>query len=167
MKTNLGIFVAVSLSCLMAGCGSSEQASSMTGMSREAKYQRLAIVCAPAPEADPQYASIILGEAQRNVQTRLGFLKKVDCVFDAPVDTTSTPPTVKLSNSNDYDAIVCLVYSYGGGSVRLDFHMLDTNTNQEVWTHQFNKKEPDIRRGLIAHGWWTPSAIKNVFYDRQ
>ena len=107
MKVFCSVFVAVTIAWVVTGC--SPKVASSTSMTRQQKYGRLAIVCAPAEEANPNYATMILKEAQARIFP-LKFLEKVECLSDVSIDTTSTPPVVLLDDFSDYDAIVALVY---------------------------------------------------------
>lgn len=147
-----------------SGCAS--RAPNPEFAARLAQYQRLAIVCAPAPGADPQYKAIIMNEVEKMVPTRLNFVKKVDCLPNVAVDTSINPPKVDLANKSDYDGIVALVYSYGDGNVVLDMTMIDTKTDHSVWTHQLSTKDKNIQDRLFRHGYWTATEIKWNFYGK-
>lgn len=164
MKVICSVLAAVTLACAIAGCGGPKTPKRVF-MERQQKYRRIAIVCAPKDQADPGYASLILGEAERMAPNDLTFPEKVDCLFDASVDTASTPPRVDLDNASDYDAVVALVYSYGAGHAYLDFHMIDTATGEQIWHNQFDRdKDPVIMLVLLRHGYWAPTAINDDFY---
>jgi len=163
MKMVCLALAALVASCAFVGCGGPNVPNSVC-LQRQQQYQRLAIVCAPKPGADPQYADVILKSVQGNVMSRLGFLKKADVLSDVTVDTSSTPPKVRLNNAADYDAVLCLVYSYGAGHVYLDLRMLDAKTGQEIWYHQLDKLDPNIKTRLSTHGYWVPSTVKMKFY---
>lgn len=131
-----------------------------------AQYQRLAIVCAPGTNADPQYARMVLQEAEKMVPSRLSFLQKVDCLYDVPVDTSAIPPTVQLKNKGDYNGILVLVYSTSGENVVLDMNLVDTSTGAKVWSHQLSTKDSNVQGRLMRHGHWVPAALKQQFYGK-
>ncbi len=131
-----------------------------------AQYQRLAIVCTPGPGADPQYARMVLQETEKMVPSRLGFLQKVDCVYDVPVDVSTIPPTVQLKNKGDYDGILVLVYSTAGDNVVLDMTLVDAKTGARVWSHQFSTRDSDVKGRLMRHGYWVPTTLKQHFYGK-
>ena len=144
-------------------CGakvSPEQAATAT------PYQRLAIVCAPGAGADPQYAPMLLKETEKMVASRLNFLQKVDCLYDVPVDTSTTPPTVQLKNKGDYNGVLVLVYSTSDGNVVLALTMVDANTGAKVWSHQLSTKDSNVEGRLLRHGYWVPTALKQQFYGK-
>lgn len=163
MKVIFSVLAAVAIACSIAGCGPKTKISPNISMERQHKYGRLAIVCAPKKEANPVYAPMMLKETQSRISP-LEFLEKVDCLFDVPVDTASTPPIVHLDNLTDYDAVVCLVYSYESGCVYLDFYMTDTTTGEQIWYHQFSAPDPAIKVRLLAQALFAPTAIKKHFY---
>jgi hypothetical protein len=131
-----------------------------------AQYQRLAIVCAPGPGADPQYARMLLQEAEKMVPSRLSFLQKVDCLYDVPVDVSAIPPTVQLKNKGDYNGILVLVYSTSGDNVVLDMTLVDTSTGAKVWSHQLSTKDSNVKGRLMRHGYWVPTTLKQQFYGK-
>jgi len=161
MRIVCSVFALVTLGFVIAGCGS--KVASSTSMERQQKYGRLAIVCAPAGEANPAYAQMILKEAQSRIFP-LDFLQKAECLPDVSVDTTSTPPAVLLDDFSDYDAVVALVYSYGDGHVYLDCYMTDTMTGEQIWHHQLNAPDPAIKERLCSQGLYVPAIIKKEFY---
>ncbi|MFH1716383.1 MAG: hypothetical protein ABIF19_03460 [Planctomycetota bacterium] len=161
MKVICSVLAAAIMTCVIAGCGSS--ISAKASMDRQRTYGRLAIICAPKPDANPVYAPMILKEAQSMI-SHLKFLEKVECLSDVSVDTALTPPVVDLNDVNGYDAVVCLVYSYDSGRVYLDFHMTDTATGAEIWHHQFETPDPESKRRLRADGLSAPAVIKTRFY---
>lgn len=152
--------------CGIVGCATDKAASKAEFSEHMAQYQRIALVCAPGSGADPGYASAILKEVEKMVPTRLNFLKKVDCLFDAPVDTLATPPRANISNAADYDGVVILIYSYKEGKVYLDMTMVNTKTGLSVWTHKLTKDDSDTKGRLLKHGYWTPTTIKMSFYGQ-
>jgi hypothetical protein len=161
MKVICSVLALVATSFIIAGCGS--KVASGTSMDRQQKYGRLAIVCAPAGEANPAYAPMILKEAQSRIFP-LKFLEKVECLQDVSIDTTSTPPVVKLDDFSDYDAVAALVYSYGEGHVYLDCYMTDTMTGEQIWHHKFDAPDPAIKERLCSQGLYVPALIKKGFY---
>jgi hypothetical protein len=161
MKVVCSVFASVTIVCFIAGCG--PKVTSSISMDRQQKYGRLAIVCAPIGEADPSYAPMILKEAQSRIFP-LKFLKKVECLPDISIDTTSTPPVVLLDDFSDYDAVVALVYSYGSGHVYLDCYMTDTMTGEQIWQHKFDAPDPEIKERLCSQGLFVPAIIKKKFY---
>jgi len=162
MKVIFPVLAAVAIACSIAGCGP-KISPNIISMERQHKYGRLAIVCAPKKEANPVYAPMMLKETQSRISP-LEFIEKVDCLFDVPVDTASTPPIVHLDNLTDYDAVVCLVYSYESGCVYLDFYMTDTTTGEQIWYYQFSAPDPAIKVRLLAQALFAPTAIKKHFY---
>ena len=161
MKVICSVFASVIVVCIIAGCDSNTAFS--ISMDRQQKYGRLAIVCAPAGEANPAYAPMILKEAQSRIFP-LDFLQKVECLPDVSIDTTSTPPVVMLDDLSDYDAVVALVYSYGLGHVCLDCYMTDTMTGEQIWYHKFDAPDPAIKERLCSQGLFVPAVIKKGFY---
>jgi hypothetical protein len=161
MKVICSVFASVTIACFIAGCGS--EVASGTSMDRQQKYGRLAIVCAPAGQANPAYVPMILKEAQSRIFP-LNFLQKVECLPDVSIDTTSTPPAVMLDDFSDYDAVVVLVYSYGEGHVYLDCYMTDTMTGEQIWHYQFDAPDPAIKDRLCSQGLYVPAVIKKEFY---
>ena len=158
------LLVALALVIAMSGCAST---GSDTFSERNIKYQRIAIVCAPAPDHDQTDAEAILKEAQVRVPSRLGrYLKAADCLYDIPVDTSTSPPRIDLSEiDSEYDGIVCLIYSYAEGVVFLDMDMIDVESRESVWHYQLAERDSSVHRRLIRHGYWTPTTIKHRFYD--
>lgn len=161
MKIFCSVFVTATIACVITGCGS--KVASSTSMTRQQKYSRLAIVCAPTGEANPSYAPMILKEAQSRIFP-LKFLEKVECLPDVSIDTTSTPPVVLLDDFSDYDAVLSLVYSYGSGHVYLDCYMTDTMTGEQIWYHKFDAPDPAIKKRLCSQGLFVPAIIKKDFY---
>ncbi len=161
MRTTCFLFIAVSVTCAISGCGS--EISPELSMARQRKYGRLGIICAPKLDANPAYASMILKQAD-SMSAHLRFLEKVDCLSDVPVDTTSAPPIVDVNDVSDYDALVSLVYYYDEGHVYLDFYMTDILTNEQIWYHQFDSPDPAIKERLLADGLSVPAVIKKRFY---
>lgn len=161
MKVFCSLVVSVTIACVIAGCGS--KVASSKSMDRQQKYGRLAIVCAPAGEANPAYAPMILKETQSRVFP-LKFLEKVECLPEVSIDTTATPPAVLLDDYSDYDAVVALVYSYGSGHVYLECFMSDTMTGEQIWHHKFDAPDPAIKERLCSQGLFVPAVIKKEFY---
>lgn len=161
MKVICSVFASVTIACLIAGCG--PKVASTTSMNRQQKYGRLAIVCAPDEQADPVYAPMILKEAQSRIFP-LNFLKKVECLPEISIDTTSTPPAVLLDDFSDYDAVVALVYSYSSGHVYLNCYMTDTMTGEQIWHYKFAAPDPAIKERLCSQGLYVPAIIKKEFY---
>jgi hypothetical protein len=134
-------------------------------VARGAQYQRLAVVCAPAPGADPGYVSVIMQQVERMAPSRLDFLQRVDVLTGAELDPSATPPAVSLPSDAPYDGIVALVYSHAGPVV-LDIYMLDVATRAQVWHHRLSTNDSDVADRLTRHGYWTPTTIKQHFYGR-
>ena len=147
MRVVCSVIAAVAVTCTAAGCG--PKVVPTTSMERQQKYSRIAIVCAPAEQANPAYAPMIL---------------KAECLPDVSIDTTKTPPAVLLDDFSDYDAVVALVYSYNSGHVYLDFYMTDTMTGEQIWSHQFDAPDPAIKERLCSQGLFVPAVIKKKFY---
>jgi hypothetical protein len=131
------------------------------------QYQRIAFVCVPGPGADPSYAPLILREVEKMVPSRLGFLRKVDCVSNLPVDTSGPVPRLQLADKTEYDGVVVLVYSYPAGTVLLDMDMVDAKTGEKVWHHQLKTQDTDTRGRLLKHGYWTATTVKMYFYGNK
>ena len=161
MKLVPSVSLAVMIACTIAGCGPKIHPD--VSMERQRKYGRLAIVCAPKPQANPDYAPMILKEVQRMI-SHLRFLDKVDCLHDVAVDTALTPPVVDFNDVNGYNAVVSLVYSYDSGHVYLDFYMADTVTGEQIWHHQFDSPDPAVKDRLCSQGLSAPAVIKKEFY---
>lgn len=161
MKILCFVLAALAIACVLAGCG--PKITPSVSMERQQTYGRLAIICAPKQGANPAYAPLILNESQRMI-SHLKFLEQVDCLSDVSVDTTSTPPIVDLNDVSDYGAVVSLVYSYESGHVYLDFHMTDTTTGEQIWYHQFDTPDPEVKAVLLSHGLSAPATIKKQFY---
>lgn len=151
---------------LLVGAGVCGATVSPEQAGTAAQYQRLAIVCAPGPGADPQYATMLLKETEQMVPSRLSFLQKVDCLYDVPVDVATIPPTVKLKNKGDYNGVVVLVYSTSGENVVLDMTLVDANTGAIVWSHQLSTKDSNVKGRLMRHGYWVPTTLKQKFYGK-
>jgi hypothetical protein len=149
------------IACVISGCGPKIRPT--VSMERQRKYGRLAIVCAPRPQANPDYAPMILKETQRMI-SHLRFLDKVDCLHDVAVDTAVTPPVVDFNDVSGYDAVVSLVYSYDLGHVYLDFYMADTITGEQIWYHRFDSPDPAVKDRLCSQGLSAPAIIKKDFY---
>lgn len=163
MKITTFILIPVMLLCLMAGC--QPEIPQRYNLGRQDKYQQIAIVCTPNSDADPNYARLILKQVQDNVESYLGFLEKVDSLFDVKIDTVSTPPRAELDNISDYDAVLCLVYSCKSNETCLEFYLLDTDTNKCIWYHQFVSENVDPEAELLEYGRWVTAAVKSAFYD--
>jgi hypothetical protein len=161
MKGICSVFTSVTIAFLIAGCG--PKVASTTSMNRQQKYGRLAIVCAPDDQADPVYAPMILKEAQSRIFP-LNFLKKVECLPEVSIDTTSKLPVVLLDDFSDYDAVVALVYSYSSGHVYLNCYMTDTMTGEQIWHYKFDAPDPAIKERLCSQGLYVPAIIKKEFY---
>lgn len=159
-----GALIGMTLVCAIAGCGGSTTRDPVF-LERQEKYRRLAIVCAPKGGADPDYARMVLQRARVHVGRNLAFLDATDYIFDASVDAESVPPRVRFANMAQYDAVVCLLYSYTGDKVYLDFHMLDTKTDEQIWHHQyFGPPKPSLAERLGIHGLYVPTTIRAHFY---
>jgi hypothetical protein len=130
------------------------------------KFQRIALVCAPAPGHEPLYAKLIAKEADMKVASRLGrYIEKAVVLYDVPIDTTVSPPKVSLDRrASEYDGVVVLVYSYGNGMVNFDIDMIDVKTGKSVWHHQLAHDDPNISGRLVRNGMWTPTIVKKEFY---
>jgi len=161
MKLILSVPIVAMIACAIAGCGPKVRPS--LSMERQQQYGRLAIVCAPGPQANPDYAPMVLKEAQSMI-SHLKFLEKADCLFDVSVDTASAPPVVDANAVRQYDAVVALVYSYDSGRVFLDFYMTDAKTGEQIWHHKFDTTDPAIKKRLLADGLSVPAIIKKEFY---
>jgi len=161
MKAFYLFFVTITTACVFIGCNS--KTTSSISMDRQQEYSRLAIVCAPAGEANPSYSPMILKEVQSRIFP-LKFLEKVECLPDVSIDTTSTPPVVLLDDFSDYDAVVALVYSYGSGHVCLDCYMTDVMTGEQIWHYKFDAPDPAIKKRLCSQGLFVPAIIKKNFY---
>lgn len=161
MRLIPSIAVVVTIACAISGCGPKIRAD--LSMERQRQYGRLAIVCAPGPQANPDYAPMILDEARRMI-SHLGFLDKAECLRGVTVDTAMTPPIVDFNDVKGYDAIVSLVYSYDVGHVYLDFYMADTVTGEQIWYHRFDSPDPAVKNRLCSQGLSAPAVIKKEFY---
>jgi len=152
------------LTAVAFGCAST---SKQVIMERNAKYQRIALVCAAAPGHDTSYASMVLKQAEPRVPSRLGrYIERADCLYDVPVDTTTKPPKVDLGKRvSDYDGVVCMVYSWSEMHVFLDFDMVDVKSGESVWHFQLDEKDPSVRNRLTRHGLWAPTIVKQYFYE--
>jgi hypothetical protein len=131
---------------------------------RSAQYRSLAIVCAPAPGAEPGHCPAIMAQVEKMAPSRLDFLERADVLPNAEVDTATDPATVRLKDAAAYDGIVALVYSVPGPVV-LDISVLDARTNQRVWREELSTKDPNVAARLERHGFWTPTTLKK-FYGR-
>ena len=145
----------------ISGCES--KISTSKSMERQQAYNRIAIVCAPGPDAKPAYAPLILEQVKSRIFP-LNFLETVDCLSDVIVDTNSTPPILYMDNFENYNAIVTLVYSYNSGHVYLDCYLIDTINLEEIWYYKFDSKDPEIKKRLQSQGLYTPAIIREDFY---
>jgi hypothetical protein len=145
-------------------------------MTRQNTYRRIAIVCAPAPATEPRYTKMILDNVKPRLASRLGFLDAVECLFDAPVSFPEgisyapprTPPTVSLGEkASAYDGIVCLVYWYDAGVVKLDMYVIEARTGQNIWFHQLATEDANVENRLRRHASWVPTMLKMRFYGRE
>lgn len=161
MRVFCSFCAAAIFSCVITGCSSS--VATTTSMERQQRYARLAIVCAASGEANSAYGPIILERVNSRIFP-LKFLEKAECLPDVPVDISTSPPVVQLEDTNDYDAVVALVYSYGEGHVYLDCYMTDTATGEQIWQHTFDAPDPDIKQRLCSQGRFVPAIIKKRFY---
>jgi len=161
MKVICSLLAAVIMICVITGCGPS--ISARASMDRQQRYGRLAIVCAPGPDANPVYVPMVLKEAGSMI-SHLKFLEKAECLSGVSVDAALTPPVVDMNDVNGYDAVVCLVYSYDSGRVYMDFYMTDTATGGQIWHHQFDTPDPEIKNRLLTDGLSAPAVIKRRFY---
>lgn len=161
MKVICSLLAALAVTCVIAGCGPSISAKS--SMTRQQKYGRLAIVCAPGQDANPVYAPMILKEAKSMI-SHLKFLEKAECLSGVSIDASVTPPVMDVNELNGYDAVVCLVYSYDSGHVYMNFYMTDTATGEHIWHHKFDSPDPEIKDRLLTDGLTVPAIIKRQFY---
>ena len=135
---------------------------------RKMLYKRLAIVCVPGRGADPAFAELILNSARPNIPTRLGFLTACDCLMGVPTDIAAVPPRVNLADrAANYDAVLCLVYEYGGDDVVLHMYLLDARTGAQVWYYKLSTEDDDTAGRLKRHGFWTPTILKRQFYGEE
>jgi hypothetical protein len=155
------VLSALIIAYTISGCG--PKISTSKSMDRQQEYNRIAIVCASGPEADPAYAPLILEQVKSRIFP-LEFLETVDCLSDIVVDTNSTPPILYMDDFNKYNAIVTLVYSYDSGHVYLDLYMIDTVTLEQIWNHRFDSSDPEIKKRLLSQGLYTPAIIREDFY---
>ncbi len=152
--------------CLLVVAGACRARVSPEQKAIAPQYQRIAIVIAPGPGADAALAVPMMKEVERMVPTRLGFLQKVDCLPNVPVDITAVPPNAQIKNKGDYDGIVTLIYSAADGKVFMDMTLVDAKTGEKIWSHQLATKDSDIRGRLMKHAYWTPTTIKQHFYSK-
>lgn len=135
-----------------------------------ARYGRLAIVAAPGAGADPKYAPIILQGVAETKSKSMEKLPLVDCLPNETVNLATTPPSVKLRNPGNYDAIALLVYSQSGGMIYLNINLLDARTGAELWTHQLHAKDTEAgedkeRMRNYGHlGRLVPKRLYKYFY---
>jgi len=132
---------------------------------RAAKYGRLAIVCAPGTGADAKYVPMILGKIAESVPRYLSALPKVNTIPDASVDASTSPPTVRFTNINDYDAIAVVTYTYGS-MVLMDINLFDAKSGQKLWFQQIHAKPDDIQDRLVKLARIVPHRINKYFYRR-
>jgi hypothetical protein len=163
MKSLSVVLISAFLVMAISGCGGTNVPPSVAN-ARQSDYTRIAIVCAPGPDADPSYVSPILSYTEQKAAKYLPQLERIDFPDNATVDTTTTPPTVQFADKANYDGIVCLVYSYSGGNIFLDTYMVDAATGKSVWHYTETRRDPDIQKRLLSFGNWTPSILKNQFY---
>ena len=161
MRLIPSVSIAVVMAYAISGCGPKIQAD--VSMERQRQYGRLAIVCAPGPQANPDYAPMVLKEVQRMI-SHLSFLDKAECLGDVTVDTAVTPPAVDFNDVKGYSAVVSLIYSYDSGHVYLDFYMADTVTGEQIWYHRFDSPDPAVKNRLCSQGLSAPAIIKKEFY---
>jgi len=161
MKAICSVLAAAVMTGIIAGCGSNISAES--SMDRQQQYGRVAIICVPKPDANPIYAPMVLKEA-RSMISHLKFLEKAECLADVTVDASLMPPVVDMNDLNGYDAVVCLAYSYDSGRVYFEFYMIDTTSGEQIWYHQFETPDPEIKNRLLADGRAAPAIIKRHFY---
>ena len=86
----------------LAGCTSTRKPAGPKPdfAGRTAQYRRLAIVCAPAPGAEPGHCPAILGQVRNMAPSRLDFLERVDVLENAKVDAATDPATVRLKDAS-------------------------------------------------------------------
>ena len=167
MRREFCLLAAAVVAASLCGCGESKPDVVEPRMTVDAyKYQRIAIVAAPAEGAVPEYARDILDAVRPRVPSRLRFLANVDCLDNIEVDTTAVPPRVDLgARASSYDGIVCLVYAYSYGWVYLNIHVIDAATGAQVWRHQLKTQDPNTAYRLKRQGTWAPTVLKLKFYD--
>jgi len=161
MKVICSLLAAAIMTGIIAGCGSNISAEA--SMDRQQQYGRLAITCVPKPDANPSYAPLILNES-RSMISHLRFLEKAECLSDVTIDASLMPPVMDMNDLNGYDAVVCLAYSYDSGRVYFDFYMIDVSNGEQIWYHQFETPDPEIKNRLLADGLAAPAIIKKYFY---
>jgi len=160
------LMVAVAVAGVV-GCGG-PQVTEADAAERQKQYRRIAIVCAPAQGADPAHAKMILDEVSKRLPARLGWLDAADCLPGVAVDVSKDPPQAVLgAKAKDYDAVVCLVYEYGGGHTILNMHVVNTQTGALVWHHKLDTADPNVQARLLRHALWTPTIIKLRFYGKK
>ena len=167
MRTIVLLLMAAVAVAGVVGCGGPEVTEAVA-VERQMQYRRIAFVCAPAQGADAVYAKAILDEVKKRAPSRLGWLDVVDCLPGATVDVSKTPPQVNLrAKANDYDAVVCLVYEYGGRHTIMNMYVLNAQTGAQVWHHKLDTEDPNVQGRLLRHALWTPTIIKLRFYGKR
>ena len=125
----------------------------------------MALVCAPAPGAEAGYSGAILNQAYQGVPSRLGFLRAVDRLEDAAVDTSVMPPKVNLgAKAANYNGVICLVYSYGENLVTLEIYVIRAATGETVWHNTLCTKDRNVPTRLLRHATWAPIVLRRQFY---
>ena len=164
-----GVVALTGLVCL--GCGGPTYQEQMMGQQRRAVYGRLAIVCGPTQGADPAHASMILQQVRATAAGSLTFLRTVDVLQEARVDTSVAPVTIHNIDVSQYDAVLVLVYSLlpSGNPetpwrVVLDMKMIDTKAGSTVWVHEFSTVDADAARRLMRHGHYVPGVLRSKFF---
>ena len=150
----------------VAGETSAEEKPSSTQGNRYTRYGRLAIVCAPEPGADAKYVPMILGKIAVSAPRYLSGLQKVNIVHDASIELNTRPPTVRLKNMNDYDAIAVVTYTYSGPMVLMNITLLDAKTGLMLWFQQIHAKPDNIQFRLYALARIVPHRLNKYFYRR-
>lgn len=163
MRLTNRLLIVLALVIAISGCAST---GAEVIAQRVSEYQRIALVCAPAPDHDASYAEMILQQTESRVPSRLGFLQAADCLYDVSVDTSVTPPKVDLgARASNYDAVVAMVYSYSGKRVYLDMDMIDVETGESKWHDQMSARDSDLKGRLSIHGLYVPTYVK-MFYGK-
>lgn len=164
-----GVVALTGLVCL--GCGGPTYQEQMMGQQRRTVYGRLAIVCGPTQGADPAHASMILLQVRAAAAGCLTFLRTVDVLEEARVDTSVAPVMIHNLDVSQYDAVLVLVYSQlpsgnpkAPWRVVLDMKMIDTKAGSTVWTHEFSTVDADVARRLMRHSQYVLGKLKSKFF---
>ena len=143
--------------------GMSPPPSALPG-TKVARYPRLAIVTAVGTGSSPEVGPIILNGVSSVTSKYLGFLQKVDCLPNVPVDLTTSPPLVKLPTLGQYDAVAVLVHSQTGGKIYVDINVFDARTGVSLWTQQLHGKEDNVSERFRKLGVLVPKRLMKYFY---